>query len=329
MNFLNLLKKKIFDYEVKKGYRNIYICDSDKRFENRREEYSIPEYKPQCPVYKDNRCCGGCFLANTCGYAVNCNCFGYCFGTLGCKDENYYMNNKSCAKYGAIINEKFDFGTYNYNKNKTQYPNHYFSISKGSMLNVFYLESKLEWYKVSDKETAKIKKELEALKRNFSDFDFKLLMKDGAEIGGEHIHEKALYVDYCDVLAYDANTQLVEIDTTKTGGTFKGFIPCGWVDYNTNIYKTKYKENLYNIYDVFDYLESYNTENIKFSHIDYENLDKTIVSYYFNSNSKTGQSLFVDVPKLINKEVFSDTLGIDAEFDELVKNIKKIYEKYC
>lgn len=114
--FYNLLRILVARYD------NKHDSDKDKLFmcthiatRNRykRDKYKIPEDKPQCPIYEDNRCCGGCKLARTCNHCVDCNCFGYAYSTLG--GIEIEMTHKASQYYGKSRldeNGKFDWDYY-------------------------------------------------------------------------------------------------------------------------------------------------------------------------------------------------------------------------
>jgi hypothetical protein len=119
---INYLRKAIDKYDQDHNLKNkkIFICTGiDRRNENRRKEFQIPVEQPQCPIYKDNRCCGSCDYTPTCDYAINCNCYGYAYASLGGTDEDYYMRNSDFYKYGRIGQDgKFDWNFYNENMKK-------------------------------------------------------------------------------------------------------------------------------------------------------------------------------------------------------------------
>ena len=96
---INLFKRIIMRYELKHPEYTypLYICthiDTRNRYKN--EKYKIPSDQPQCPVFKDNRCCGCCNLAPECDHCVNCGCFGYTYAHMGGNDKNYYLHKASC-----------------------------------------------------------------------------------------------------------------------------------------------------------------------------------------------------------------------------------------
>ena len=120
---INFLETIIRKYKIKHPeYSNpIYICEDVKtrnRYKN--DEYKIPEDQPQCPVYKDNRCCGGCELASECEHCVNCGCFGFTYAQMGGTDKQYYMHKASQYYCLGRIGEdgKFDWNYYYANKKK-------------------------------------------------------------------------------------------------------------------------------------------------------------------------------------------------------------------
>lgn len=231
MKILNLIKKSIFEYEVKKGYRKVFDCTGTKRLESRREEYSIPADKPQCPVFNDNRCCGGCFIGNTCEYTVDCNCYGMSYGTLGGLPENYHMHDKERAKYGGLrADGSFDWHLYYYNKFKSKSPDAYVGLKAYILTrddayyeNTIKEKEKYDFFKDA---VAKLKKEYEEYKK--IGFNSKVLLKTDANL--ENISESS-YVEYVEVISYDAENSMYEIDTTKTGGNYKGNVPADYLDF--------------------------------------------------------------------------------------------------
>lgn len=117
---IKLLKKIVLAYEIKhpEYEEPAFIClNPDVRNRSKNDKYKIPEDQPQCPVYKDNRCCGGCRFAPTCEHCVNCNCYGFTMGQMGGTDKQYYLHKAS--KYydlGRIDkNGKFDWDFYKKN----------------------------------------------------------------------------------------------------------------------------------------------------------------------------------------------------------------------
>lgn len=111
------MKCVINKYELKHPQYEepIHICNSyDTRNRYKNEKYKIPEDQPQCPVYQDNRCGGGCKLAVVCEHCVNCGCYGFTYGQMGGNDKNYYLH-KASEYYGlARIGKdgKFDWDYY-------------------------------------------------------------------------------------------------------------------------------------------------------------------------------------------------------------------------
>lgn len=117
------LKNIVNKYELKHPQYEeaIHMCnrwDTRNRYKN--DKYKIPENQPQCPVYKDNRCCGGCKLAAECEHCVNCGCYGFTYGQMGGNDKNYYLH-KASEYYGlGRIGKdgKFDWDYYYIQKKK-------------------------------------------------------------------------------------------------------------------------------------------------------------------------------------------------------------------
>lgn len=114
---IKFLKNIVNQYELKHPQYEtpVYICthiDTRNRYKN--DEYKIPDDQPQCPIYKDNRCCGGCKLAAKCEHCVDCGCFGFTYGQMGGTDKGYYLHKAS--KYYGIgrldNNCKFDWNYY-------------------------------------------------------------------------------------------------------------------------------------------------------------------------------------------------------------------------
>jgi hypothetical protein len=122
---INVLRRIVDKHDEKNGLKEkqVFMCTSmERRNEYRREGFRIDMEQPQCPVFKDNRCCGGCDLAPTCEYATACNCYGFTKGALGGTDEGYYMRVADYAKYGRIDeNGKFDWDTFKLNQTKEQF----------------------------------------------------------------------------------------------------------------------------------------------------------------------------------------------------------------
>lgn len=120
--FYQLLRIMVAKYDDKHDPKRneLFICTSiDTRNRNKRKEYRIPEGEPQCPIFKDNRCCGGCKLARTCDHCVDCNCFGYTYATLGGTEVE--MNHKASEYYGCSRLKEdgtFDWDYYWENRDK-------------------------------------------------------------------------------------------------------------------------------------------------------------------------------------------------------------------
>lgn len=120
---IKFLKYIVNKYELKypQYEEPIYICDNwDTRNRYKNEKYKIPKEQPQCPVYNDNRCCGGCKLAAECDYCVNCGCYGFTYGQMGGNAKNYYLH-KASEYYGlGRIGKdgKFDWDYYYIQKKK-------------------------------------------------------------------------------------------------------------------------------------------------------------------------------------------------------------------
>ena len=120
---VKLLKKFTLSYDLKHGLLNeppVYICthlDTRNRYKN--DKYKIPLDQPQCPIFKDNRCCGSCSLSHTCDHIVNCGCFGFAYASMGGTAERVYMNKASeYYPFGRIKNGEFDWEYYKLNKFK-------------------------------------------------------------------------------------------------------------------------------------------------------------------------------------------------------------------
>lgn len=110
---INIMKSIIKKYELKYGAdeKPVFICihfDARNRYKNK--EYKIPETEPQCPIHKDNRCCGGCNLAPDCEHAVDCNCYGYTIARLGGTVQGYKLHKASKYSNGRLKdNGEFDW----------------------------------------------------------------------------------------------------------------------------------------------------------------------------------------------------------------------------
>lgn len=102
--FYKLLRTMVarYDNKIDPDKDKLFMCNSfNTRNRYKRKEYQIPEDQPQCPIYKDNRCCGGCKLARTCDHCVDCNCFGYTYSTIGGIENE--MKHKSSQYYGCSL----------------------------------------------------------------------------------------------------------------------------------------------------------------------------------------------------------------------------------
>lgn len=123
---VSILRQIVWNYEWRHpNYRDkpAYICpNASTRNQNKRPEYRIPEDQPQCPVYLDNRCCGGCKFAAMCDYCVNCSCYGFTYAQMGGTDEGYYLHNASkYAPFGRLDKHgKFDWEYYHDQKKKSE-----------------------------------------------------------------------------------------------------------------------------------------------------------------------------------------------------------------
>ena len=133
---IELLRSFVTKYDMKHSeyIKPIFICSNiDTRNEHKNDKYKIPKDQPQCPIYKDNRCCGGCRFASTCEYCVNCNCFGFTYGQMGGTDEQYYLH-KASKYYGlARVNKdgNFDWDYYKKNLRRNEIvPGKYICINK-------------------------------------------------------------------------------------------------------------------------------------------------------------------------------------------------------
>ena len=128
---VEILRKIVLKYDIDNGLltdKPLYMCPKREPSEReggyksgfevrnryKNDKYKIPDDMPQCPIYKDNRCCGGCKLAVSCDHAVNCNCYGYAYATLG-GDDSHYL--RKCTDYSGIgarldADGKFDWDFY-------------------------------------------------------------------------------------------------------------------------------------------------------------------------------------------------------------------------
>ncbi len=123
-SIIKTMKRLVLLYDIKHGISEppVYICthfDTRNRYKN--ERHKIPFDQPQCPIFKDNRCCGGCKLSYTCNHIVNCNCFGFAYASMGGTEKRAYMTKASeYYKVGRIKNGKFDWDYYNKHKRKKE-----------------------------------------------------------------------------------------------------------------------------------------------------------------------------------------------------------------
>ena len=117
---IGLLKIIITKYDMKhpEYTEPVFICPNiDTRNRCKNEKYKIPEDQPQCPIYHDNRCCGGCHLAATCEHCVNCNCFGFTYAQMGGTDKQYYLHKASNYYDLGRIDKNGEFDWDYYKKN--------------------------------------------------------------------------------------------------------------------------------------------------------------------------------------------------------------------
>lgn len=202
---INEIKKGIFKLEVKNNTMKIYMCHSNRRFEYRKKENKIPQDQPQCPVFKDDRCCGSCYLGNTCEYAVDCNCSGYCYGQLGGTDESYYMR-KEGNQQGRIKDGKFDWDYYRYIK--------YAKHKKYVGIDVFY--SKQFFNQKLNNDEDKLK---ELLKKT-NGFDLNKIGITQSSI----VHYSEI-PNYVEIISVNEDTMEIVVSTKSLGGDFEGVIP--------------------------------------------------------------------------------------------------------
>lgn len=83
---LNAMRKIVYKADDKN--KPVMMCtrpNTRNRYKN--DKYKIPADQPQCTIFKDNRCCGGCRLAPTCDHVVDCNCYGFTKGQMGVKNK--------------------------------------------------------------------------------------------------------------------------------------------------------------------------------------------------------------------------------------------------
>lgn len=88
---IDLLKIVVNKYELKhpEYTKPVFICPNIRtRNAHKNDKYKIPEDQPQCPVYKDNRCCGGCSFAAMCDHCVECHCYGFTYAQMGRTESN-------------------------------------------------------------------------------------------------------------------------------------------------------------------------------------------------------------------------------------------------
>lgn len=137
---IKLLKKLILKYEIKhpEYERPIYICSEPKtRNQNKNTKYQIPLDQPQCPIYKDNRCCGGCKYTSICEYCVECHCFGHVYAAMGGNDKCYYLKKASKYSAGRLTNNgKFDWEYYKFIDKKNRLQKHTYFIHNNNLYEV-------------------------------------------------------------------------------------------------------------------------------------------------------------------------------------------------
>ena len=160
---ISFLEKVIRKYKIKHPEYSepIYICNNiETRNRYKNEKYRIPENQPQCPVFKDNRCCGGCELAQDCEYCVDCGCFGFTYAKMGGTDKQYYLH-KASQYYGlGRIDEdgNFDWDYYHFNaKKKCIIPGKYICV-KGKIYKIKSKANSFGNFSVISCETNKYRK---------------------------------------------------------------------------------------------------------------------------------------------------------------------------
>lgn len=116
---IRILRTIVAKYDAKQPTFMCDLPDTRNRFKN--DKYKIPRDKPQCPIFKDNRCCGDCILVKECDHAVDCGCFGYAYAQLGGTDKKYYMRKASSYYEDGRIKEdgEYDWDYYK-SKQKTR-----------------------------------------------------------------------------------------------------------------------------------------------------------------------------------------------------------------
>ena len=150
---LKILKYLVVWYELKHPDHEdpVFICDNIScRNSHKNEKYQIPENQPQCPIFKDNRCCGGCRFAARCQHCVNCNCFGFTYAQMGGNDNNYYLH-KSSKFYGLgrLDKEgKFDWEYYCEQKKRKDIAPNKFVIVNGIVGKIISLPNKKGDFKI-------------------------------------------------------------------------------------------------------------------------------------------------------------------------------------
>jgi hypothetical protein len=108
---------------IKNKNENVYMCDRfDCRNNHKNHKYKIPIDEPQCPIFNDNRCCGGCGLSTTCEHIVNCSCYGFGYALMGGTQKRYYLTKASRFHGGRIGKDgKFDWIHWDKIKSKKNY----------------------------------------------------------------------------------------------------------------------------------------------------------------------------------------------------------------
>ena len=137
--FISKLRNLVARYDDKHHPKNIFMCkEIGHRNSCRGSKYKISENEPQCPIFKNNRCCGCCDLTTTCKYVVPCsNCYGWAVAAMG-SYQRYYMNDATdTAEFGRMKSDEiFDWDYYHRNQ----------MISRAKVGK--YFRYKLVWYMI-------------------------------------------------------------------------------------------------------------------------------------------------------------------------------------
>lgn len=157
---IDILKIVVNKYELKhpEYTKPVFICPNIRtRNAHKNDKYKIPEDQPQCPVYKDNRCCGGCSFAAMCDHCVECHCYGFTYAQMGGTDKGYYLHKASnYYELGRLKdNGEFDWDYYKVNARKSEIQKGKFVYIRGRIYMINSPVNKHEKFSVISCETSK------------------------------------------------------------------------------------------------------------------------------------------------------------------------------